>query len=102
MVKNLPAKQETQVLFLGREDPLEKKMVFFLYSCMENSMDRGAWPITVHRVAKELDMTKPPPPPHDPCFHLFTPPTVCVCVCVLCVCGGVCAEACVSREASRN
>ena len=24
--KNLPAKQETWVLFMGREDPLEKKM----------------------------------------------------------------------------
>ena len=26
MVKNLPAKQETQVQSLGREDPLEKEM----------------------------------------------------------------------------
>ena len=26
MVKNLPAMQETQVQFLGREDPLEKEM----------------------------------------------------------------------------
>ena len=26
MVKNLPALQETQVQFLGREDPLEKEM----------------------------------------------------------------------------
>ena len=26
-VKNLPAMQETQVRFLGREDPLEKEMV---------------------------------------------------------------------------
>ena len=26
MVKNLPAKQETQVQFLGGEDPLEKEM----------------------------------------------------------------------------
>ena len=26
LVKNLPAVQETQVLFLGREDPLEKEM----------------------------------------------------------------------------
>ena len=26
MVKNLPAVQETQVQFLGREDPLEKEM----------------------------------------------------------------------------
>ena len=27
MVKNLPAVQETQVLFPGQEDPLEKAMV---------------------------------------------------------------------------
>ena len=27
MVKNLPAMQETQIQFLGREDPLEKGMV---------------------------------------------------------------------------
>ena len=27
MVKNLPAKQETRVRSLGREDPLEKEMV---------------------------------------------------------------------------
>ena len=26
LVKNLPAMQETQVCFLGREDPLEKEM----------------------------------------------------------------------------
>ena len=26
MIKNLPAKQETQVQFLGQEDPLEKEM----------------------------------------------------------------------------
>ena len=26
MVKNLPAKQETQVRFQGQEDPLEKEM----------------------------------------------------------------------------
>ena len=28
------------------------------YSCLENPMDRGAWRITVHGVAKESDMTK--------------------------------------------
>ena len=27
------------------------------YSCLENSMDRGAWWAVVHRVTKELDMT---------------------------------------------
>ena len=28
------------------------------YSCMGNPMHRGAWQATVHRVAKELDMTE--------------------------------------------
>ena len=28
------------------------------YSCLENPMDRGAWRITVHGVAKESDMTE--------------------------------------------
>ena len=28
------------------------------YSCLENSMDRGAWQATVHGVTKESDMTK--------------------------------------------
>ena len=26
------------------------------YSCLKNSMDRGAWQATVHGVTKELDM----------------------------------------------
>ena len=40
-VKNLPAVQETQVQFLGWEDPLEKVMAT-QYSGWENPMDRGA------------------------------------------------------------
>ena len=48
-VKNLPARQETQVQSLGQEDPLEKE---WQYSCLENPMDRGAWQATVHGVAK--------------------------------------------------
>ena len=28
------------------------------YSCLENSMDRGAWQATIHGVAKESDMTE--------------------------------------------
>ena len=35
----------------GNDYPLQ-------YSCLENSMDRGAWRATVHGVAKELDMTE--------------------------------------------
>ena len=51
MVKKPPAVQETQVQSLGREDPLEKGMAT-QYSCLENSMDRGAWWATVHGVSK--------------------------------------------------
>ena len=32
------------------KDPLEKGMATHLYSCLENSMDRGAWQATVHNV----------------------------------------------------
>ena len=32
-----------------------------LHSWLENPMDRGAWQATVHRVAKELDITKQQP-----------------------------------------
>ena len=35
---------------VGNGDPLH-------YHCLENSVDRGAWQATVHRVAKELDTT---------------------------------------------
>ena len=45
--------QEMQeVLFqsLGWEDPLEESMA--THSCLENSMDRGAWCAIVHGVAK--------------------------------------------------
>ena len=52
-VKNLPAKQETQVLSLGGEDgsPLQ-------CSSLENPMDREAWWATVHRVAKTWTQLK--------------------------------------------
>ena len=51
IVKNLPAMWDTWVWFLGREDPLEKGMAI-QYSCLENSMDRGAWWATVHGITK--------------------------------------------------
>ena len=35
----------------GNGDPLQ-------YSCLDNSLDRGAWWATIHGVSKELDMTK--------------------------------------------
>ena len=48
--------QETQVQFLGQEDPLEKKTATPVF-LPGNPMDRGVWRATVHGVAKELDMT---------------------------------------------
>ena len=45
--------QEIQVGSQGQEDPLEKGNGYSLqYSCLENSMDRGAWWAAVHRVTK--------------------------------------------------
>ena len=38
-------------LRVGNGNPL-------LYSCLENSTDRGAWQVTVHGVAKESDTTE--------------------------------------------
>ena len=52
---NPPAMQETQVRFLGWEDPLEKGMATHSSICLENPMDRGAWWATVRAVTKESD-----------------------------------------------
>ena len=47
------AMQDTWVQSLGWKDPLKKGIGYPLqYSCLENSMNRGAWWATVHRVAK--------------------------------------------------
>ena len=58
MVKNpLPMQiQETQIQSLGRSPEVGNGNLL-QYSCLENSMDRGAWQATVHGVA-ELDMTE--------------------------------------------
>ena len=51
--------QETWVQYLDWEDPLKKGMATHLYSCLENSMGRGAWWATVYGWGnKELDMTE--------------------------------------------
>ena len=49
-VKNLPAKKETWVRSLAQEDPLKKGINGYplQYSCLENSMDRGACWARVH------------------------------------------------------
>ena len=52
-VKNLPAMQDTWLWPLGLKDALEKGMTNPLqYSCLENSMDWGAWRTAVHGVTK--------------------------------------------------
>ena len=55
IVKNLPAVQETWVRALDWEDPLEKDMVthssIFAWRI---PLDRRAWRVTVHGVAKNL------------------------------------------------
>ena len=51
MAKNPPVMQETEVQFLGWEDPLKKEMAL-QYSCLEDSMDRGAWQPIAHGVTK--------------------------------------------------
>ena len=57
VVKNPPANKNTVLIFEsgrslggGHGNPLQ-------YSCLENSMDRGAWQATVHRVT-ESEMTE--------------------------------------------
>ena len=62
LIKNLPAKAEDirdkasipesgRYPELGHGNPLQ-------YSCLENSMERGAWSATVNRVAKGLTRLK--------------------------------------------
>ena len=53
MVKNPPAMGETQVQFLGQEDPLEEGMATHSrILAWRIPMDRGAWWAAVHGVAK--------------------------------------------------
>ena len=49
-----------QVRSLSREDRLEKGMGTnpLQYFCLENPMDRGAWWVAVHRVAKSWTRLK--------------------------------------------
>ena len=55
MVKNLPANAvNTDFIPGSRRSPGEGNGNPLLYSCPENSMDRGAWWAIVHEVAKNL------------------------------------------------
>ena len=62
LVKNLPAnageaKDRGVIPALGRS-PGEGNGNSLQYSCLENSVDGGAWRAKAHRVAKELDPAK--------------------------------------------
>ena len=57
MIKNPPV-QEREVQSLGGEDPLEEEMAAHWSCCLQNPMDRGTWPATVHGVTEELDTTE--------------------------------------------
>ena len=53
MAKNLPAFQKTWFWILDQEDPPgEGNGNPLQYSCLESSMDRGAWRAAVHGVTK--------------------------------------------------
>ena len=53
MGRNIPAIRETQLQSLGQgRSPGEGNGYPLQYSCLENSMDRGAWRAIVHGVAK--------------------------------------------------
>ena len=62
MVKNLPAMQEIRAQLLdvpgSGTSPGGKNGNPFQYSCLENSIDRGAWWATIHEYCKESDMTE--------------------------------------------
>ena len=56
VVKNIPGKagatgDSSSILGSGRS-PGEENGNPLQYSCLENSLDRGAWRATVHRVSK--------------------------------------------------
>ena len=63
LVKNPPPMQETQVRFLGREDPLEKEVATHSSFLAWRIPWGGAWRAIVHGVARVgHDLaTKPPP-----------------------------------------
>ena len=72
LVKNTPIVQETQVLFLGGDDPLEKGMVNTLqYSCLEHPTKEPGrlQSMGLQRVGHNL-ATKPPPLPVN--FRTFS------------------------------
>ena len=57
MLKNLPAVQEIQVQSWVGKIPGKRNGNQLQYSCLEKSMDKIAWWVTVHEVT-ESDMTE--------------------------------------------
>ena len=63
----------------GNGNPLQ-------YSCKENTMDRGAWRATVHRVSRVgHDLATKPPPPYN--LYLRTSPS-CSSIYIITILGG--------------
>ena len=71
LVKSLPAnagdtRDAGLIPELGRS-PGRRNSNLLQYSCLENSMDRGAWPVMVHGEEEEETPERPlPPPPPTP------------------------------------
>ena len=58
VVKNPPANADVSSVPGSGRSPGEGSSNTLQYSCLEHSMDRGAWWATVHGVAKESAMTQ--------------------------------------------
>ena len=59
MVKNMPANAEDAGSISGsRRSPGVENGNPLKYSCLENSVDRGVWQATVHRVTKSQTRLK--------------------------------------------
>ena len=57
VVKNLPANADGVSIPGWERSPGERHSKPLQYSCLGNPTDKGAWQVSVHRVAKELDKT---------------------------------------------
>ena len=58
VVKNPPATADVSSVPVSGRSPGEGSSNTPQYSCLEHSVDRGAWWATVHGVAKESEMTQ--------------------------------------------
>ena len=77
VIKNPPAnagdvRDPDSIPGLGRS-PGEEHRNPLQYSCLENPMDRGAWPTTVHRVAQSQTRLKQLSMQHGPKLQVKIP-----------------------------